>query len=347
MGNSDLTPRSGRILATVVREYIQTGEPVASVVVARRGALGVSSATVRNILSRLEEQGFVWQPHTSAGRVPTDRGYRFYVDALLGSRRSGGTGVADQIRLAVKEEPSVEALLTRVSHVLAQESRHLGFALAPAAEDQRLRKMEFISLSGSRILVVAVAESGQVSQKVVDAGEPLDPEDLRQAAEYVNREFSGLTLESARVAILSRLEEARGLYDEVRRRALQLASRSLEEQVGTALFVEGTATLLGDVSQQSLDIPIATLRALVEMIEQKQRLVRLLSEYLEGPGVTVVIGAEHTLPDLRSFSLVAASYLDGRSTGSVGIIGPTRMRYSRAISVVENAARAVTEAFSN
>src|SRR5512145_2355768 len=127
MSHGALTPRFGRILATVVREYIHTGEPVASVVIARRGALGVSSATVRNVLARLEEQGFVRQPHTSAGRVPTDRGYRFYVDLLLESRRSGEhPEIADAILRAASEEPSLDAVLSRVSHVLSNESRHVG-----------------------------------------------------------------------------------------------------------------------------------------------------------------------------------------------------------------------------
>jgi heat-inducible transcriptional repressor len=347
MGHSELTPRSGRILSTVVREYIQTGEPVASVVIARRGTIGVSSATIRHVLARLEEQGFVRQPHTSAGRVPTDRGYRYYVDLLLGGKRpTERSSVVEQIRQAATEEASVESLLARVTHVLSHESRHLGFTLAPASDDRRLHRMEFISLAATRVLVVAIAESGQLSQKVVDTGVTLGPEELRRAAEYVNREFSGLSLEQVRLAVLARLQEARGVYDELMRRAYELAVRSLEHGSRHALFVEGTATLLEDASQPSAELALGTLRALVEMIEEKQRLVDLLNEYLDGPELTVIIGAEHALPDLRSFSLVAASYSGGGSSGSVGVIGPTRMRYSRAISVVESAARAVTNAFN-
>ena len=191
MTNSDLSTRSGRILATVVREYIHTGEPVASVVIARRGTLGVSSATVRNVLARLEEQGFVRQPHTSAGRVPTDRGYRFYVDLLLEHRRPvERPGLLSQIRQAADEEHSTNALLASVSRLLSRESHHVGFALGPATGDQRLEKIEFVTLGASRVLVVAVTEGEQVTQKVVDTGEILSPEELRRAAEYVNREFA-------------------------------------------------------------------------------------------------------------------------------------------------------------
>jgi heat-inducible transcriptional repressor len=331
MATNDLNPRSGRVLTTVVREYIQTGEPVASVVVARRGSLGVSSATIRSVLARLEEQGFVRQPHTSAGRVPTDRGYRFYVDLLLESRRpSDRSTVADQIRHVASEESSFERLLAQVSHVLSQDSHHVGFALAPATDDQRLQKIEFVSVGGSRVLVLAVAESGHVTQKIVDTTDVLSPEELRRAAESINRDFSGLAIEEVRAEILARLQAARGLYDRLQEHAL--------------LYVDGTASLLAEASQQHAELSIRALRALVEMIEEKQRLVRLLSEYLEGPGLAVIIGAEHTLPDLKPFSLIAASYLDGSGGGSVGIIGPTRMRYSRAIGAVESAARAVGEA---
>ncbi len=346
MPQHPLPIRSSRILATVVREYIHTGEPVASVVVARRGSLGVSSATVRNVLARLEEQGFVRQPHTSAGRVPTDRGYRFYVDLLLEGRRPGDrTDVVDQIRAAATEEPSIDGVLSRVSHVLSSESHHVGFAVAPATDDQRLRRLEFVSLEGPRVLVVAIAEGGQVTQKVVEAGEVLSPEELRRAAEYVNREFSGLPLERVQDEIVARLAHARGLYDRLMARAFELAHRALEQRANRpAIYVEGTASLLDDAARQSSELTLEKLRALVQMIEEKQRLVRLLEEYLHAPGLAVVIGAEHSLPDLKPFSLVAASYLDGRGGGSLGVIGPTRMRYSRAISLVESAARAVTDA---
>jgi len=345
MAATDLTPRSGRILTTVVREYIHTGEPVASVVIARRATLGISSATIRTVLARLEEQGFVRQPHTSAGRVPTDQGYRFYVQRLLEGRRLGEhAAVVDRIRQAAHEEPSLEALLSRVSHVLSDESRHVGFALATEADDQHLSRIEFVWLSASRVLVVAVAESGQVTQKVVDVGESLSPHDLRRAAELVNREYAGLSIEEVRTAIIARLQEARGVYDALMRRALEMARQTLEYRPRQALFVEGTATLFGEATHQPADLPLTTLGALVEMIEEKQRLVHLLNEYLDGPGLTVVIGAEHRLPDLRPFSLVAASYVDGRSVGSVGVIGPTRMHYSRAINVVESAARAIADA---
>jgi heat-inducible transcriptional repressor len=155
----------------------------------------VSSATVRTILSQLEQQGFVRQPHTSAGRIPTDLGYRFYVDLLLESRRPSKTNdVETRLRREAGGDPLPDDVLAQVSHLLSAESHHVGFALSPPRTDARLSTVEFISLAASKVMVVIVAIGGQVTQKVVDIGEPLEPEELRRAAEYVNREFHGLPL---------------------------------------------------------------------------------------------------------------------------------------------------------
>ena len=343
MSTDPLTPRSGRILATVVREYIQTGEPVASITVARRG-LGVSSATVRSILSRLERQGFVRQPHTSAGRVPTDRGYRFYVDLLLGSRRAARSvdEVAERLRREAGGDPLLHDLLAQVSHLLSMESRHVGFALAAPAEEARLERVEFVQLAAAKVLVVLVARGGQIRQKVVEIGEPLGPEELRRAAEYLNREFGGVPLSAVRAQVVARLIQERTLYDRLMAHALEIGSRTLEDSTRHRLFVEGAASLLDEASDEDGGVTLGTLRALLELMEEKQRLVRLLTEYLDGPGLTVVIGAEHSDPHLQPFSLITSTYCDGRSTGSVGVIGPRRMRYSRAIAIVDGMAQAVS-----
>jgi heat-inducible transcriptional repressor len=347
MATRILSSRSSRILATVVREYINTGEPVASVAVARRGALGVSSATVRTILSQLEEQGFVHQPHTSAGRIPTDRGYRFYVDLLLEQRRpSRSNEVETKLRREAGGDPLPDDVLAQVSHLLSEESHHVGFALSPPRADARLSSVEFISLAASKVMVVIVAFGGQVMQKVVDIGEPLEPEELRRAAEFVNREFHGMPLLQVRDAMIARLREERSFVDRLMRRGWDLASRSLEGTTDAhAIFVEGAATLVE--AAQHPGVPLSTLRTLLELLEERHRLVRLLSEYLDGPGLTVIIGAEHPDPSLRPVSLVASTFDDGHGIGSVGVIGPTRMRYTKTIAVVDDAARAVSRVLRN
>jgi heat-inducible transcriptional repressor len=331
--------RSRRILAALVREYIASGEPVPSSLLAGAAGLGVSSATVRHTLAQLEEEGFVQQPHTSAGRIPTDRGYRFYVDLLLESKRSRRTASAVEARLRRDGDALVDSVLSRASHVVSQASRHVGFALRPAHEVAVVERVEFVPISAARVLVVIIARGGHVIQKVVETTEALDASELRQAANYLNAEFSGLPIHRAREAVLDRMREERLLYDALLARALRLASSTFAGVPDQgALYVDGAASLLG--GDQGLTL--GTMQALLLMIEEKQRLVRLLSEYIDGPGLTVVIGAEHPDPNLRSFSLVASSYDDGTGIGTVGVIGPTRMRYSRAIALVDAAAQAVS-----
>lgn len=341
MGSFELSDRSRRVLATLVREYIETAEPVPSQMLARRSGLGVSSATVRNVLAQLEEMGYVHQPHTSAGRVPTDRGYRVFVDLLLESRRPARPpfSVEDEIRAQAGRSPLVDDLLISVSHLVSRAARYVGFALADNYGGI-LQRIEFVALGGSRVLVVVVSRGGQVTQKVVDAGEEVRPVDLVQAANYLNTEFAGLRLADVREAVLARLQQERSLYDELLRRALLLAQQTLDALPGQPAFhVEGAAALLDDADDA---VSKGTLRALLQMMEEKARLVHLLNKYIDGPGLTVVIGAEHTAPDLRSFSLIASTAVDGNATRTVGVIGPTRMHYSRAITLVDGTTQAVS-----
>ena len=332
--------RSSRVLAALVREYIAYGEPVPSSLLVSAAGLGVSSATVRSILARLEDEGFVQQPHTSAGRIPTDRGYRFYVDLLLESKRSGRTAHAVEARLRRDSSPPlVDSVLSQASHVVSQASKHVGFAIRPAHESAVFDRVEFIPLGATRVLVVIVARGGHVIQKVIDVSEPVNGDELRQAANYLNAEFSGLPLNRAREAVLDRMNEERLLYDALMARALRLASSTFSDLPDDhVLHVDGAASLLGE----DYGLTLETMHALLRLIEEKQRLVQLLNAYIDGSGLTVVIGAEHLDPSLRPFSLVLSTYEDGAGTGTIGVIGPTRMRYSRAIAVVDGAAQAIS-----
>jgi heat-inducible transcriptional repressor len=337
-----MTDRQYRILATLVNAYVEQGEPVSSAWLADHSALGLSSATVRNILASLEEQGLVRQPHTSAGRIPTDSGYRLYVDALLGGRRRSKP--ASDVEARLRRSGTVTDLLETASQELSRASHHVGFALTPANTNARLQHIDFAPLDGNRVLVIIVAAGGVVTQKVIDCEERYSPMTLTQAANYVNSEFSGKTLHEVREAILQRLREERQLYDELIGRALKLARSGLEQvQPSELLYVQGTSYLIdglaegGEDRQRTLD----TLRLLFHMIEEKHQLVDLLTKSIEATGLTVVIGSEHRSPDLRPFSLVACTFQDGDRTGTVGVIGPTRMHYHRAISVVDVISQAV------
>src|SRR3954447_8968064 len=256
--------RSKRVLAALVREYIASGEPVASSVLVTAAGLGISSATVRSILARLEEEGYLQQPHTSAGRIPTDRGYRFYVDLLLESRRPHRAGAAVEARLR-RENPDrmLNSLLPQVSHMLSQAARSGGFAVRPAHEAAVFDRVEFVPLSGTRVLVVIVASGGHVIQKVIDIGEPLAGDDLRQASDYLNAEFSGLPLYRAREAVLDQIREERLLYDALHARAMRLATSTFADLPDDrTMYVEGTSALLDDAS----GLTVQTLQTLLHMI---------------------------------------------------------------------------------
>src|SRR5450759_3135657 len=343
MATSRLSERSRRIRAALVGEYVETGEPVASATLVKRGGFGLSSATVRNVLASLEEQGYVYQPHTSAGRVPTDFGYRCYVDMLLETRRPGrAMGVEAQLLAQAGSPTLMDAALTTVSHVLSEASHHVGFAVPPVSEESAFQQIDFVPLAETKVLVVVVMRGGHVSNKVVDIGEHLQMADLHQAANYLNEQFAGLPLSQVRASVLTRMAEERTLYDALLSRALRLAESTFtglsEPQV---LFIEGAASLVEE-TEEGGRVSLGTLRTLLTMIEEKHRLVRLLTEYMEGPGLMVIIGTEHSAPDLREVSLVATTYTDGDRRGAIGVIGPTRMKYSRAISIVDSAGRAVT-----
>ena len=335
-----LPERDRRILGVVVSAYIEQGEPVSSLWLAK-GRLGVSSATLRNVLARLEEQGYVRQPHTSAGRVPTDLGYRNYVDNVLAERRASRP--APNVEARLRRAGSVDDLLSHVSQEVSRASHQVGFAIAPSADTTTLEHLNFVPLDGGKILVVVVAAGGHVSHKIIEPTEQYDQTELAQASAYLNNEFKGRTLFDVRQMVIERLREERTLYDVLMARALRLASATLAHvDSDPVIYVQGTSMLLEDVSTDDTDVTLEALRALLQMIEEKARLVRLLDDYLGGDGLTVVIGSEHPSNELRRFSLVFSTYSDGRGTGAVGVIGPTRMHYSRAINAVDSLSRVVS-----
>jgi heat-inducible transcriptional repressor len=341
----ELPERDRRILAAVVQAYIEQGEPISSLWLANRG-FGVSSATLRNTLAKLEELGYLHQPHTSAGRVPTDRGYRSYVDQILGERRSSRP--APHVEARLRQAETAGDLLSHVSQEVSRASHQLGFAIAPPAETTTLEHLEFVPLDSGKILVIVVSAGGHVSHKVIEPSETFGPMELQQAANYLNGEFKGQSLVEVRHAVIERLQEERILYDALMARALRLASATLEGiDAGPAVFIQGTSLLLDEVGAEDPDAALKTLRALLRMIEEKTRLVKLLDDYISSDGLTVVIGSEHHTPDLQRFSLVASAYSDGHGTGAVGVIGPTRMRYSRAINAVDSLSKAISRMVSS
>ena len=336
----ELPDRSRQILAGVVKQYIEKGEPISSLWLTQHGPFRWSSATVRNVMAKLEELGYVHQPPPSSGRVPTDQGYRAYVDLLLDARRAAKPTPDVEARL--RQAGTLNDVLSNVSHELSRASHHLGFALMSPPSGV-FRHVEFVPLDDAKILVVVSTDADEMSYKVIDLGERVGSSELAQGANYLNSKFAGLPLWDVRAAVVEQLRQQRMLYDKLLSRALRLASSSLEDLVPqNSLFLEGAGFLVDEVSDSEARVPYSTLRALLTMIERKDQLVRLLNEYIDGQELTVVIGTEHVSPEMQDFSLVMSTYSDGQRTGSVGVIGPRRMRYSRAISAVDSVSRAVS-----
>src|SRR5262245_9049577 len=259
----ELAERDKRILGVLVHAYIDQDEPVSSLWLANRG-FGVSSATLRNIMARLEEWGYVRQPHTSAGRVPTDLGYRLYVDQLLADRKS--LRPTPQVEARLRRAGTVEDLLSHVSQEVSRASHQVGFAIAP--DMTTFERLDFVPLTGGRLLVVVVAAGGHVTHKVIETTEEYDSGELQQAANYLNHEFKGKSLVEVRQAVLERLREERTLYDELMARALRLASTTFEGiDPAPTVFIQGTSLLLEDVRTEDPEVTLTTLRTLFRMIE--------------------------------------------------------------------------------
>jgi heat-inducible transcriptional repressor len=340
----ELPERDRRILGALVQAYIEHGEPISSLWLASRG-FGVSSATLRNVMARLEELGFVRQPHTSAGRVPTDLGYRSYVDSILAERRAAK--LAPDVEERLRRAGTVEDVLSHASQEISRASHQVAFAMIPATE-ATFEHLDFVMLDAGKILVVLISNGGHISHKVVEPQEHYSITELQQAANFLNSEFKGHSLSEIRQAIVDRLTEDRHLYDQLRARALRLASTTFETlQREPSIFIQGTSLLFDLATGGDPETTLATMRSLLLMIEEKSRLVRLIDACVDGSGLTVIIGSEHQDPDLQLFSMVTSTYTDGKRRGAVGVIGPTRMRYSRAINVVDSLSRTINRVFDN
>ncbi|HEX5474938.1 MAG TPA: heat-inducible transcriptional repressor HrcA [Vicinamibacterales bacterium] len=337
----ELPERDRRILSALVQAYIEHGEPVSSLWLASRG-FGVSSATLRNILARLEEQGYVHQPHTSAGRVPTDLGYRLYVDQLLSDRRVARPAPLVEERL--RKAGTIDEILSHASHEISRASHQIGFAIGASVESTIFEHLEFVPLDAGKVLVVLVSTRG-ITHKVVDPAEVYSGTELHEAANYLTTEFKGCSLAAVRAQIVERLQAEQTLYDALMARAFRLASSTFEAlDPQPAIYIQGTSLLFELGSGEDPATALATMKTLVRMMEEKMRLVQLLDD-ISGAGLTVVIGSELVDPELQHFSLVTSRYARGGRIGAVGVIGPTRMRYLRAINIVDSLSRAIDRVF--
>ncbi len=341
---NDISGRAKKILHAVVSEYLSTGEPVGSETVTRRYGVEVSPATVRTVMSDLEEQGLLRHTHTSAGRIPTDRGLRYYVDTLL-RVRSLSQVEKEGIRERVAPSASDLQQVMQRSTTVLRELSHLAVVVqAPRPDSDSISHVEFVRLRDNNLLAVIASGSGQIQNKLVALEAPLSSGDLERINNYLNSLVAGLTLAEVRARIAKEIDDerlAQGQESQLRSRALELVKAAVPESPvpSAQILVEGQSNLLA--ATEDVDRAKRVLRTL----EEKDLIVRLLDRTLSAPGICVFIGAEANFPDLTDISVVAASYgTEGRPLGTIGVIGPSRMNYSKVIPLVDFTAEVITEA---
>jgi len=331
-------PKVGRereILTAVVETFIATGEPVGSRTLARSNREGLSPATIRNVMSDLSEAGFLEQPHTSAGRIPTPEAYRYYVEQLTGKAHISAQDETI-IQDALHGVADVQEFMERTSHVLSLISRNVGVAVAVGGPKNALEHVYFSRLGDQKVLAVLVTKSGVVRDRVLRL--ELPQSDLDAAARFINENFRGWTMEAMRSELARRLEQERSEYDVLMMslEQLYLQGALAADDAAQVVYVEGAANLVSGEQDRS------RLQELLKTLEEKQRIVELLGAYLDAKqeAVRVVIGLDQAMPSMRNFVLIGApARVGGEMMGSLAVIGPTRMDYQHTMTAVSYIAR--------
>jgi heat-inducible transcriptional repressor len=333
----DINNRARKILSAVVHEYLATGDAVGSRTVTRRHGIDLSAATVRNVMSDLEEAGLLKQPHTSAGRVPTDQGLRFFVDSLLKVRSVSPKEREELTQRYHINKDDLESALRDAGRVLAELSSHTVVLVTPRPESEILEHVEFVRLRDNQLLAVLVGKSGHVQNKIVTTPEPITGDELERIHRYLNERLAGLTLEEVRARVKTELEAERTQYQALEKKALEIQRQALSEVEHGEVIIEGQGRLLENVGGEAEE-RLAKMKALFRTLEERDHLIDLLDHTLQADGIRVFIGAETQINELSDFSIIAAPYGGAgadRPLGTLGVIGPVRMNYSRVISLVD------------
>lgn len=345
MARSDLDERGREVLKTLIQLHIATGEPVGSESLSRVLTSPLSPATLRNTMADLERKGYLDHPHTSAGRLPTDEGYRFYVDSLM-SQAPLPVRDAAAIRSEItpRDGGSSEGVMQTASQLLSRLSHNIGFVLAPDLARATFRHIDLVRLPHPRILVVMVSRTGLVTNKLIEVAEEMSPEELQQCANYLNAHFAGMGLGAIRGRLLDLMREEKALYDSLIRKVVSIGERAFAAGGETdAVYLDGTSNIL----EQPEFEDVARMRVLFKTFEEKSRLVKILNACLGGDGMRVIIGHENPDPELYDMALVTARYpLAGEPGIGLGVMGSTRMEYARIITLVDHVGRAVARALA-
>jgi heat-inducible transcriptional repressor len=337
-----LSERNRKVLCAVVQSYINKPDPVGSRFVTKKYAFNLSPATIRNIMADLEEMGFLSQPHTSAGRIPTDKGYRFYVDSLCREKPTVDAKFSNILKSKLESIKSdIYTLLKEATETLAAMSHYLVFAVPLKTDSTTLNRIQLFRYRNKQTVAVLLTNEGLVRSKMLDTNFGLSQKDLNRISDYLNSEFSGCTIDEIRSALIKQMSKEKALCDILISKAIAICKEALFFP-STDLIVSGFSELIGlpDFSGR--------IKEIAKAIEDKHTILKLLDRLSASTdGVKVVIGSENPMEELKKLSIVMATYKQGdRSLGSVGVIGPTRMDYSKTIPMVELTAKSISAVIS-
>jgi heat-inducible transcriptional repressor len=336
-----LDPRARSLLRTLIAQHIRDGEPVGSRTLAKQSGLDVSPATIRNIMSDLEEIGLLSAPHTSAGRVPTAQGYRVFVDSLLQMQPLQEPEIA-RLRSQMSAGAGTQALLSSASELLSAMSQFVGVVTVPQRAQFAFRMIDFVPLEGNRILVILVFTDNEVQNRIISTRRPYSSSELEQTANYLNANFAGRALADIRTTLVRELRDARSEMERVLSAAVEISEQALDTS-GEDMLLTGQTRLMGLQGMSDMD----RLRELFEAFSRKREILALLERCTKAPGVQVFIGEESGLAPLDACTVITAPYAShGQILGVLGVIGPTRMAYDRVIPIVQATAELLGQALN-
>ena len=338
-----LDERSRKVLYAVIQCYINSPGPVGSRVVTKKYDFGLSPATIRNIMSDLEEMGYLRQPHTSAGRIPTDSGYRFYVDSLGAEGQLTNNALMAELNKKFELiKKDINSFLDDASKMLSELSHYIGITMSPNTSMSTLNKIELLKYRDNQLAVILFTDEGIIKNKIVPVDPEISQKELNRIADYINSRFRGQSLDEIKRLILKEMSRERVLCDSLISEAVRICRNAFSSAPGN-IYISG----LSEVLRLPDFCDINRIRELLQTLEAKHIIINLLDNIADSEGTQVLIGAENPLDEMKQFSLVAATYKEGsRPMGTVAIIGPKRMNYQEAISIIDSTAQFITKLLS-
>jgi heat-inducible transcriptional repressor len=335
----ELLERNKRVLQAVIDSYIASGAPIGSTVLVKKYDFHVSSATLRNIMAELEELGYLTHPHTSAGRIPTDLGYRYYIDSLI-SIEKDPDDFGDQLRNAPPlHGEDLHELMEEASQFLASLSQCAGVVVAPAEPEAKYRHIEFVRLRGNQVLIIFVTAGGIVQNKLIELDESIRQQDLNEFSAFLATELDHLTLNEIKEQLIERMREEKLAFARLMEETYR-ASQEVQERESEKVYIGGAARMLESPEFATVD----KMRALLKAFEDKYKLLRVLDRSVAAEGIKVFIGSENPYFEMQGCSMVVSNFhAGGNVAGTLGVIGPTRMQYKQVIQVVDYTSRMLSK----